>query len=468
MIDSEILKHAEERILQFKELQKNGFINLRGEFFPSVHYPPITMYPPITNEALFAGYQNPTGDLFDIYVHIPFCMTYCSFCHYPVKINSSDEEKDYYLRMLQQEMDISMRILGVRKIRARSILIGGGTPTNLTPVQLERFLIFFKKRVDISSCTQFSYDVDPITMIADDGVRLKILKDHGVDRLTIGCQSFDDAVLKLMNRPHNTEEALRAIRDSRAAGFKLNIEFIYGYSGQTIEQWLDMLEKAVSMGVEEIQLYRLKITPYGDHDGAIHKKFLRSEEDFLTPEQALRMKAAAEVYLPQQGHHENLRRVFSKTREDFSHYADNQCCGLLDQIGFGLTGFSSLHDRFGLNTLDFQKYYCLINDGKLPADRGVVRGREDQMRWALVLPLKNRKVYKKYFHQLTGESLDRVFRDKVEPLKKFGLLQENEKVLKLTSLGGFFADEVCHQFHKPEYIPFSRREYADGELNPYL
>ncbi len=100
MINSDLIKHAEEIIKDFKELQEAGFICLDGQFFPTIHYPPITMYPPITEDSLFEGYRNPPDGLFVIYVHIPFCMKYCTFCHYPVKIGDLSEEKDYYLDML--------------------------------------------------------------------------------------------------------------------------------------------------------------------------------------------------------------------------------------------------------------------------------------------------------------------------------------------------------------------------------
>lgn len=468
MTNSILIKETEEAIRDLKAFQEAGLICLDGQFFPTVHYPPITMYPPISEEDLFKGYRNPSDNLFVIYVHIPFCMKYCSFCHYPVKIGDLPQEKDYYLDMLEKEMDIYMKRLGLKNIRARSVLVGGGTPTYLTPIQLNRFLSSFTSRVDLSSCTQFSYDVDPLTLLGPEGrKRLEIMRSFGVDRLTIGIQSFDDEILKRMNRHHNSEEAVMAIQQSREAGFKINIEFIYGYPGQTLETWIKTMEKAVSMGVEEIQNYRLKVIPYGDHSGLILKEAAKGSKDLPDVEQALIMKKIAILILSQNGYHENLIRVFSRNTKDFSHYANDQCCNLFDQIGFGLTAFSSLRDRFGLNTQDFKEYYSLINQGKLPLNRGLVRNKDDQLRWAIILPLKNRKVYKSYFQKMTGLSLNEVFRNKIENLKGFGLLYEDEKVLTLTDRGRFFADEVCQEFFHPNYMPFPRTAYAQGKLYPY-
>ncbi|MBN2407694.1 MAG: coproporphyrinogen III oxidase family protein [Elusimicrobia bacterium] len=467
-IDPSIIDAADAVISDYSRLREAGLINLEGTFFPSVHYPPITMYPQISQEDLFKSYSNPENGLFDVYVHIPFCLKLCTFCHYPVKTGAAAAEKDGYLDALEKEMDIYMRVLGLEKIKMRSVLVGGGTPTYLTPGQLERFLRYFTGKADLSKCTQFSYDVDPPTLLGDDGKeRLRLMREYGVDRLTIGIQALDDGILKAMNRPHDVDQALRSIEESRKAGFKVNIEFIYGYPYQTLEDWVATLEKAVSLDAEEIQLYQLKVIPYGDLNGTILSDFRKSKADFLTKETTLRMKSCAISLLAQSGYNENLTRVFTKTARDFSHYAHNQCCMLYDEIGFGQTAFSSLRDRFGLNTLDLDKYYSCIGRGRLPLDRGLVRDKEEQIRWSIILPLKNRRVIRKYFDKVSGVPLESVFRRKIGVLKEFGLVSEDSNFLSLTPLGRFFADEVCHQFHSPEYMPFPRDAYSAGPLNPH-
>jgi len=296
---------------------------------------------------------------------------------------------------------------------------------------------------------------------------LKIMHDFGVNRLTIGVQSFNDHVLKLMNRHHDARLALESIRNCQEFGYKLNIEFIFGFMGETIENWLEVLETAVQTGVDEIQLYRLKVEAYGDHQGVVKKIKQARANAVPTTEEALVMKQVAIELLRANGYHENLRRVFSKKKPDFSLYAHNQCCELYDQVGLGLTAFSSLRDRFGLNTQYFEEYYQTINAGHLPLNRGCVRGRDEQIRWAIILPLKNREVRKKRFWERTGASLNEVFRPKIERLKAHGLATEDEKFLELTPMGAFFADEVCHQFQSPRFMAFPRSAYTDGPLNPY-
>ena len=465
----QLVDHAGRRVEDFKRFQKAGMIPLDGDFFPSgVHYPPITMYPPVSEEAFFETYTLPEDGRFDIYVHIPFCIRRCIFCHYPCKYNAPDSEKDRYLDALEKEMDLYMQRLGITTIPVRSILLGGGTPTDLTPKQLKRFLEFFTSRCDMSKCQQFNYDVDPATLIGPDGLeRLRIMRDYGVDRLTIGVQSLDDMILKKMNRAHDVAEAIESIENSRELDYQINIEFIFGYPGQTIENWIEVMEKALATEVDEIQFYRLKVIPYGDQKGTIQKVRQIKPHEVPEPETAILMKQIAIDMLAEKGYHENLRRVFTTKKSNIPMYAFNQCCQLLDEIGLGQTAFSSLRDRFNINTQYFDEYYNRIAAGKLPINRGIVRDPEQQARWAIILPLKNYFIQKKLFEKVTGLPFDDIFREKFVQLKDFGLITETDSRIQLTKLGAFFSDEVVEQFSQKDYIPFPEDNYADGPLNPY-
>ena len=265
--------NTRQRLEDHRRFQELGLINKTGDFFPGgVHYPPITKYNQITQEQMFKGYTLPSDGMLDIYAHIPFCKQRCVFCHYPVKLGERLSEKDNYLAAFEKEMDLYMKQLNLTKIRARSILVGGGTPTFLTLEQITRFLKNFTSKIDLSQCKQFNYDLDPGSMIGPDGKeRLKIMRDFGVDRLTIGVQSLNEGVLKIMNRPHDAKEVYDAIDIARDLGYQINIEFIFGHPGETIDNWIEVIEKAVRLDVPEIQLYRLKIEAYGDYQAPLKK-----------------------------------------------------------------------------------------------------------------------------------------------------------------------------------------------------
>lgn len=465
-----LIANARARVEDLERLRQLGVVVRDGDFFPCVHYPPITMYSPMTDDELLAGYTMPDDGRLDLYVHIPFCQTRCTFCHYPLKLGPKQvEEKDKYLSYLWRELDIYMAKLGIDKVVARSVLVGGGTPTFLTLDQQRRYFEEFAKRVDMSTCKQHTFDVDPNTLVGEEGrERLRIMKDYGVDRLTIGVQSLDDDILRLMNRHHSAALAIEAIEEVHKVGMTIDIEFIFGFPGQTIEAWGAMVERACQLGVEEIQMYRLKIDAYGDFQGPVKQMIEKHPEKVPTIEQTIVMKQLAIDIMAEYGYTENLRRVFSKEYKHHSRYAHNQCCRLLDQIGIGLTAFSSLRDRFALNCQNFDEYYEFIDAGHLPINRGIIRSAEEQMRWAVVLPLKNRSARKSDFRRVTGgQELDTVFRDKIAKLTEAGLVEENAERLVLTKLGAFFADEVAQQFQHPDYMPYPAEHYDRGPLHPW-
>lgn len=458
-----------DEIELYHDLQQTGLIPVHGDFFPAVHYPPITRYAPLTEEEAYAGFQLPENNTFDIYVHIPFCLKRCIFCHYPSKYNAPDEEKDRYLEALKGEMDLFLQRIGANRIRTRAILIGGGTPTDLTPKQLEYFLQYFTERAPVRDQVQFNYDVDPNSLIGPVGLeRLKLLKDYGVNRLTIGVQSLNDPILKGMNRAHTAAEAIESVNNSLEAGFKVNIEFIFGFPGQTMDIWNEDIRLASTLNTDEIQLYRLKYEPYGDQVGIIKNYREKKQDDLVSVEETLRMKRSAIRILAEQGYLENLRRVYTRSKDNISRYAYNQCCRLLDQVGFGQTAFASYHDRFLLNPFSFEEYYGAIDSGRLPLNRGIVRSLSEQMRWSIILPLKNYYLPKKLFYRRTGHYLeDTPFISIIHRLIDMGLVEESDMNYTLTEQGAFFADEVTEAFYSHDYIPFPESDYLPGPLNPY-
>jgi oxygen-independent coproporphyrinogen-3 oxidase len=179
------------------------------------------------------------------------------------------------------------------------------------------------------------------------------------------------------------------------------------------------------------------------------------------------MKQIAIDVLREYGYTEKiLRRVFTRSEKDYSHYAHNQCCLLYDEVGFGLATFSSLRDRFVLTTSNFDEYYSKIESGHLPLNRGLVRNQEEIVRWATILPLKNRTIRKRDFLRVTGMRFEQIFQEKIARLAAAGLLTESDRDVSLTELGRFFADEVVQQFFAPQHLPFPAEDYAAGPMHP--
>jgi oxygen-independent coproporphyrinogen-3 oxidase len=387
-----------------------------------------------------------------------------------VSLSSSPADINFYLDHLEREMDMWRSRLGGRRIRPTAVLVGGGTPTILSAAQLKRFLTALTVRFDLSACRQFSIEAEPATLLGAEGLdKLKVLKDFGVHRISMGVQSFDDAVLRYMARPHDAAEAREAIKQIRRAGIEsLSIDLIYGFPGCTPEKWADTLETALATGIDAYQLYRLRIVPHGDKTGAIADRHEKAPESFPSLAQTYLMKAIGHVVSARHGFGENLRRIFSRSPRHISYYLRDYGCRINDNLGLGVSSWSSLGDRFLMNTgHSLQAYYAAVDAGRLPVDRGIRRTADDERRRAVVLPLKAYGVSKARYRAQVGRDLGAEFGGTIRRLRQHGLVNEDSLKLALTPRGGFFADEVVMQFYDPAYLPFPREDYEDGGLNPH-
>ena len=197
-----------------------------------------------------------------IYVHVPFCLkkcAYCDFASYP------DRETDWsrYFDVLTGEIENWARntdygLFG-ETYRVRSMFIGGGTPT-LVPAEYIREIIDRSRFI-----AEFDGDVE-ITIEGNPGTltpeKLAVYRRAGVNRLSLGAQSFDDGLLRSLGRIHTSAQVAEAVKMARDAGFSnINLDLMYALPGQTMEQWLDTLDRAVELGVEHISAYSLIVEP---------------------------------------------------------------------------------------------------------------------------------------------------------------------------------------------------------------
>ena len=243
---------------------------------------------------------------------------------------------------------------------------------------------------------------------------------------------------------------------------------IYGYPGYTPQKWIDTLKTAHSLDIDAYQLYRLRIVPHGAKTGSIKNVFDKSPEVFPSLKEIYIMKELGILISSQNGFRETSRRVFCKGPEHNSDYLQDHTDRLYNVIGLGLSSWNNLQDRFYINTgKDLADYYSYISSGRLPIVRGKIKTGDDERRWAICLSLKHHGVSKTKYRIITGTSLEEFFGEKIKRLKKSGLLEENDEILRLTERGQFFADEVVIQFYHPDYMPFPKSAYAEGELNPY-
>ncbi len=192
-----------------------------------------------------------------LYVHLPWCVRKCPYCDFNSYRAAAEIPERSYVDALVRDLDQDLPRVAGRRLH--SIFLGGGTPSLFSPESIDRLLSAVRARLPFEGETEVTLEANPGTV---DAGRFRGFRAAGVNRLSIGVQSFAPEKLRALGRIHGREEALRAMDAARAAGFEnVNLDLMYGLPAQTGEQALADLATAVALGPEHLSLYELTIEP---------------------------------------------------------------------------------------------------------------------------------------------------------------------------------------------------------------
>jgi oxygen-independent coproporphyrinogen-3 oxidase len=190
-----------------------------------------------------------------IYIHIPFCKQACNYCDF--HFSTSLKNKEAFLDALKKEVELQKDYLGTKKIN--TIYLGGGTPSLLNQNELMQVFGTIDKYFKIHKDAEITLEANPDDLTKN---KIKELKDTPINRFSIGIQSFYDEDLKLMNRAHNSQEAISAVKGAQDAGFEnITIDLIYGIPNLTEHRWRNNLQNAFLLDVKHISAYCLTVEP---------------------------------------------------------------------------------------------------------------------------------------------------------------------------------------------------------------
>jgi len=194
-----------------------------------------------------------------LYIGIPFCPTRCSYCSFVSQsVEKSMKLIAPFMDALMKEVEATaeqVRALGLRPV---SLYMGGGTPTTLNAAQLERLCSKLEECFDLSHLREYTVEAGrPDTISVD---KLRVLRAHGVDRLSVNPQTMDDRVLELIGRRHTAQDIIRALEMVReVGGFDVNMDLIAGLPGDSAEGFQDTVEKVLALGAENITIHTLSL-----------------------------------------------------------------------------------------------------------------------------------------------------------------------------------------------------------------
>lgn len=186
-----------------------------------------------------------------IYIHIPFCRQKCYYCDFYKTVNTN--QTDTFISTLEKETVLRKSYISQEKVK--TIYFGGGTPSVLTEKQLSAVFKFLHEFFSVVPDAEITFEANPDDLTKE---YLQMLKNTGINRLSIGIQSFQNEHLKKMNRRHNTEQAIKSIEIAASVGFSnLSADLIYGLPGLTLQEWESSLQQIFRLPVVHLSAYHL-------------------------------------------------------------------------------------------------------------------------------------------------------------------------------------------------------------------
>ncbi len=288
-----------------------------------------------------------------LYIHIPFCLKICPYCSFYKETANAKKAKPFVDALLREARERS------RQLRPKTIFFGGGTPSALSVNQLAFLLQGLRETLDCSEVGEWSFEMNPATVTKE---KAKILREYGVNRISIGVQSWNPRELKVLGRVHTVEQAEKSIAVLREAGFdNINVDLIYSVPGQTKESWKESLSKSLGFRPEHISAYCLTY----EEDTEFFRRMLGGE---WTPDEVL----DADLFVMTR---EALAAAGYRGYEisNFS-LAGRECVHNLaywegkDFIGLGPGAFSTVGERRWRNAENTQSYIEKSQDGEALTD----------------------------------------------------------------------------------------------------
>lgn len=360
-----------------------------------------------------------------LYVHIPFCARICPYCAF-YKERGDSSQTQRFCEALLRELD---EWRGRLPIALETIFIGGGTPTTLTTPQLEFLLSGFRERLDLSALREWTVEANPGSVSAR---KAALLRHLGVNRISLGVQSWDDELLKLLGREHNAAQAEASFHLLRDAGFtNLNIDLMFGLPGQTLAQWETTLRKTIALGPDHISTYCLTYEEDTEFFARQARGEFREDSDsdarFL--ESAMRMLESAGFE-----HYEisNYARPGYASAHNRGYWAGE------DYLGIGPSAFSTVGFERTQNISDYRIYSDRILAGISAISSTEILTPEMKRGERIVLSLRTRAgIPCAELNPWPNESKE--FLD-------LGLMRESDGNFVLTPRGKLLADSVAEAF----------------------
>ena len=370
-----------------------------------------------------------------LYIHIPFCDHICTYCDFP-KLLTKGQRHAEYIEALIQELKLYQQNVGFSNLQ--SIYIGGGTPTALSVEQIQPVFDFLTEQIQMNQIQEFSIEANPENLTRH---KIQYLKAQGVNRFSLGVQTFHESLLKRIGRKHQAQEVIQAVANLKQCGIKnINLDLIYAIPGQTLDELRDDLRQVISLEVEHISAYSLIVEEHTQ----LYLAYMRDQIELTDNEIEAKMYEVTIETLTEAGYEHYEISNFAKSKPSLHNqwYWKNET-----YIGVGLGAHGYVKGQRYQNTRSINTYIELLKDGKLPMIESHALTKEEMIEEEMFLGLRLLKgVNLKAISDKYDVNIDEIYGKAFEELIQKGYLEQKELNVRLTPSGLLMANEVFEQF----------------------
>jgi oxygen-independent coproporphyrinogen-3 oxidase len=362
---------------------------------------------------------------------VPFCAHHCGYCDFAVA-TGQDHLIDRYLDALAAEL---ATLPGPQPVR--TLFLGGGTPTHLDAGQLERLLGTLLEWFPLQDGGELSIEANPDSLTGD---KVRVLADHGVNRVSLGAQSFHPHLLRVLERQHAPEEVPHAVERIRRRIPRVSLDLIFGIPGQTVEQWRVDLARALVLGPDHVSTYGLTY----ETGTRLWKQRQRGQLRALDEEAEREMYGVGIDTLEDAGfeHYEisNFALPGRRSRHNQVYWANEA------YFGAGLGAARYVRFRREINTRDLSAYLRRALAGEPVTQQSEELPAEERARETMAVQLRRREgIDRPAFSVQTGFALDDVAGAHLQALVEQGFLSDDGRRVCLSREGKFVADAVVER-----------------------
>lgn len=370
-----------------------------------------------------------------LYVHIPWCVKKCPYCDFNSHTANNQLPEEEYLQALIQDLELELPYVQGRKLS--SIFFGGGTPSLFSAETIGRIIQAAKRRIGFASNIEITLEANPGTFEQE---KFSGYRSVGVNRLSIGIQSFNNNQLEALGRIHSSEQAINAVEAARKASFEnINLDLMHGLPGQNTSDALTDLQQAIDLKPNHISWYQLTIEP----NTVFYNKPPKLPKDIILEtiqEKGLKL-------LAENGYQQYEVSAYCKQGKKSAHNMNYWEFGDYLGIGAGAHGKVTLESEQRIirtaKTRKPEDY--LARENSYTASTNTISKEELPLEFMMNAMRLNNGVMKQFFSERTGAPIDTI-QSALDKLKKLGLIEQENNNLEPTEKGHQFLNNLLEVF----------------------